>query len=83
MGNYLNGYGKDKCEHCGLNRTKQGYDGCIGELQGVMNACCGHGQDSTAYVQFDHPDYSNEPNKHLIQGSEALAYIKTHSSVGK
>lgn len=83
MGNYLDGYGKEKCGHCGLCRSAQGHDGCIGELEGVMNACCGHGQDSTAYVQFNHTDDENEPNKHLIQGREALAFISTHSSVGK
>lgn len=83
MGNYLDGYGKETCKHCGLRRTKQGHDGCIGELEGVMNACCGHGQDSTAYVQFNHPDYANDPNKHLIQGSKALAYIREHSRGGK
>jgi len=47
MENYLDGYGKENCKHCGLNRTEQGHDGCIGELTGVMNACCGHGQKST------------------------------------
>lgn len=81
MGNYLDGYGKDKCGNCGLHRTKQGHDGCIGELEGVMNACCGHGQDSVAYVQFYHADYDKEPNKYLLQGDEALAYIKMHSCV--
>ena len=29
------------------------YDGCIGELQGdIMNACCGHGNDDVAYIQY-------------------------------
>lgn len=82
MVNYLNGYGKEKCGHCRLRRTKQGHDGCIGELEGVMNACCGHGEESTAYVQFNHFDYENDPNKHLIKGREALAYIREHSIVG-
>lgn len=83
MGNYIDGYGKEKCGHCGLHRTEQGHDGCIGTLEGVMNACCGHGEKSVAYVQFDHPNYKEEPNKILIQGDEALVYIKKHSSVGK
>ena len=83
MGNYLDGYAKETCGHCGLNRTEQGHDGCIGTLKGVMNACCGHGQDSAAYVQFDHEYYKNESNKYLIKGDEAIAYIKKNSSVGK
>lgn len=66
-----------------MHRTIQGHDGCIGTLEGVMNACCGHGQDSCAYVQFDHSDYSKNPNKELIKGNEALAYIKKYSTVSR
>lgn len=83
MANYLDGYGKDHCSHCNKNRTPEGHDGCIGTLPNVMNACCGHGEDSVAYVQFDHKDYNSEPNKILLQGQEALAYIKKYSSVSK
>lgn len=45
-----------KCGHCQLEPTPEGHDGCLGTLPGVMNACCGHGDDSAAYVQF--PDGS-------------------------
>ena len=77
-GNYLSGYGKDKCGHCGLCRTSEGHDGCIGTLEGVKNACCGHGEVTKAYVQFDHDDYENEPNKLWIGGQDAFDYIKKH-----
>jgi hypothetical protein len=41
------------CGHCGKERTKEGHDGCLGNLGGnVMNACCGHGVGSEAYIQF-------------------------------
>lgn len=40
------------CHHCGNHRTYQGHDGCLGELDGVANACCGHGDANRAYVQF-------------------------------
>lgn len=46
--------GKPSCNHCGLQRTKEGHDGCIGTLENVRNACCGHGDTPVAYVQFDH-----------------------------
>lgn len=65
--NYLKGYGKDSCGYCGIKRTPEGHDGCIGTLEGVMNACCGHGEDKTAYVQF--------PSGECIRGREALKYI--------
>ena len=41
------------CGHCGLPNTKEGYDGCLGQLPGVSNACCGHGRVDDAYVSLD------------------------------
>lgn len=44
---------KDRpCGYCGLANTAEGHDGCLGILPDVMNACCGHGEDNSAYVQF-------------------------------
>ena len=40
------------CGHCGMASTPEGYDGCIGYLPGVQNACCGHGDARYAYIQF-------------------------------
>lgn len=72
MSNYLDGYGKSFCDHCKLHRTPEGHDGCIGTLDGVMNACCGHGEDRMAYVQFS--------PKHRIAGKEAIQYIQENKS---
>lgn len=74
-GNYLDGCGKDICKHCNIKRTTEGHDGCIGTLQNVKNACCGHGEDAMAYVQFDNKDYKKNPNKLRLSGNEALKYI--------
>lgn len=52
------------CGHCGKPETKEGHDGCIGTLKGVMNACCGHGTIGEAYIQ-----YSDES---IIRGQLAL-----------
>ena len=40
------------CGHCQKPYTKEGHDGCLGTLKGLMNACCGHGENRDAYVQF-------------------------------
>jgi hypothetical protein len=40
------------CKHCGLKPTKEGYDGCLGKLPGVIYACCGHGIESRAYIKW-------------------------------
>ena len=41
------------CAKCGLPPTPEGHDGCLGTLVGnVMNACCGHGLDRQAYIQY-------------------------------
>lgn len=43
---------KEPCKNCKMYKTYEGHDGCIGELDGLMNACCGHGNIEKAYVQF-------------------------------
>lgn len=44
--------GPRDCAHCGLPTSPEGHDGCIADLPGVLNACCGHGDPGRAYVQF-------------------------------
>lgn len=39
------------CPKCGEKRTKDGHDPCIGNLPGVLHACCGHGVEE-GYVSF-------------------------------
>lgn len=40
------------CGRCGRERTPEGHDACLGTIPGVMNACCGHGCDGEAYIQY-------------------------------
>lgn len=40
------------CGYCDKHSTHEGHDACLGTLPGVMNACCGHGHTSEAYVQY-------------------------------
>jgi hypothetical protein len=40
-----------QCGHCEAKQTKEGHDACLGELPGLMNACCGHG-DGDPSIQF-------------------------------
>lgn len=49
-----NEIGRASCTQCGLRRTAEGHDGCLGTLPGnVMNACCGHsGHAEGAYIQY-------------------------------
>ena len=48
VGNFQN----RECGRCGKPFTEEGHDACLGILPGVMNACCGHGDERDAYVQF-------------------------------
>jgi len=42
------------CAHCGLMPSPEGHDGCLGDLPGpIWNACCGHGRESMAYIQYE------------------------------
>jgi len=40
------------CGNCGKMETAEGHDACLGNLPGVINACCGHGIILQAYIQF-------------------------------
>ena len=40
------------CDRCDKEVPNEGPDPCIGNLPGVSNACCGHGDPAKAYVQF-------------------------------
>jgi len=40
------------CGHCKKHNTIDGHDACFGKLKHVMNACCGHGIESDAYLQY-------------------------------
>lgn len=31
------------CTRCGRMPTPEGYDACLGHIEGVISACCGHG----------------------------------------
>jgi len=31
------------CARCGKSPTPEGYDACLGYIEGVKSACCGHG----------------------------------------
>jgi len=31
------------CKKCGCKPTEEGYDACLGYIDGVKSACCGHG----------------------------------------
>lgn len=31
------------CPKCSKMPTEEGYDGCLGKLPGILEACCGHG----------------------------------------
>ena len=31
------------CKRCGKYSTKEGYDACLGYVEGATSACCGHG----------------------------------------
>lgn len=58
------------CGHCGMHATPEGHDGCLGTLPEhiVRNACCGHGNDDEAYVQFW--------DGACVRGAEALEEIE-------
>lgn len=56
------------CSRCLKNPDENGHDACLGTLKGLMNACCGHGNDKSAYVQF--------LDGSCVRGKDAITIIK-------
>ncbi len=59
------------CDHCGkhtVTKDHEEYDGCLGILPGVMNACCGHGNTGKAYIQF--------LDGYVVKGADAAAILE-------
>jgi hypothetical protein len=67
--------GNMPCGKCSIYNTPEGHDACLGTLPNAMNACCGHGNNDDAYIQFNHPDYADDPNKKRISGDAVWEHI--------
>ena len=39
------------CKKCGKFPTPEGYDACLGHLDGIRSACCGHGAENGFCLQ--------------------------------
>ena len=48
------------CPRCGKMSTPEGYDACIGYIEGATGACCGHGV-STPMIMWDVAAEEQEP----------------------
>jgi len=75
--NKLKAYEKIPCKYCKEYKTYEGHDGCLGELIGISNACCGHGGGNEAYVQFYDGTVVSGGDATIIQ-----AILKKHSPGG-
>ncbi len=69
----VDGYQRRPCARCKKPVTKEGHDPCLGTIPNVMNACCGHGDDTEGYIQ--HMDGS------IIRGRAAMTFIEDHHKV--
>lgn len=56
------------CGICKRDDTVEGHDGCLGYLSGVMNACCGHGSQQDAYIQYW--------DGRIVHGSEVIDELR-------
>ena len=70
---------KKACKKCGLFPMENGNDPCLGDLPGVVGACCGHGLESQqGYILFENGVrihlknavvFTAEENKKLEEGA--------------
>lgn len=66
---------KRNCGYCGRAQTIEGHDGCIGAMPNVINACCGHGCNAEAYIQF--------ADGEEIRGEDAMEHIQAQQNATK
>jgi len=43
--------GERPCKKCGRYPTKEGYDACLGHIDGAISACCGHGVEEPYVIK--------------------------------
>lgn len=53
------------CKQCGKSPTPEGYDACLGELENVINACCGHGVED-GYIQMETSEMTEQQERKVI-----------------
>ena len=41
------------CKRCGRLPTPEGYDACLGKIEGAVSACCGHGIEEPFIIWED------------------------------
>ncbi len=57
------------CGVCLEPTGPSGHDPCIGEVPGAINACCGHGEEQEAYVEY--------PDGVRVSGMDAIRVFQT------
>lgn len=40
------------CKRCGYMPTEEGYDYCLGYIEGAVSACCGHGIEEPYQLKY-------------------------------
>lgn len=48
-------YDDRPCARCGRMPTPEGHDACLGHIDGVKSACCGHGVTKPFILYEDEP----------------------------
>ncbi|TAH62778.1 MAG: hypothetical protein EWM50_04995 [Gottschalkiaceae bacterium] len=43
--------GTRECKRCGRKPTLEGYDACLGHIEGATSACCGHGVEEKHIIR--------------------------------
>jgi|HubBroStandDraft_3_1064219.scaffolds.fasta_scaffold01536_2 hypothetical protein len=68
-----------RCPECKKVRKKDGFDPCLGELPGVIFACCGHGGLGYIYfsngkiIRFDGLTQVEDTEPHRLQESMQMS----------
>ena len=61
------------CKRCGRKPTPEGHDACLGHVDGVSSACCGHRVEPAYSVPNSALDRSDPPNADKAQQGGKVA----------
>lgn len=66
------------CIKCNLKPTPEGSDPCLGNLPGVLYACCGHGKPGRAYILFENGIHIQGFDTVRNIGQKEVDFVKEH-----
>jgi hypothetical protein len=67
------------CTRCGEMPTPEGYDACLGKVEGATSACCGHGVKPSS-AKYAMSEFQRVMEEKEAQGSKRVRPMSRYQS---